>query len=263
MRPCAELQHVFLRAEMQATRRARFDARGLEPDGDPIDAQRALGHLARRSRESRNVERATRLAVLAADALVRIHVYDSVLVLDDRARRRAGFQAPGLIAVHALVLAHQPHEPAVEVPLVESDEIPVLGVEGRESLVACRPVRVATGAGRSIPGRPPRTPCSRCTSTCRCTSTPSARCAGPTGFPTPRRKSGGFRGVCATISDPLDFHEERLVFGRPGVGVHRRGRQEIGEGPVCPVVPRRIPSAAESRSTSAACRRPGAGADAW
>ena len=85
--------------------------------------------------KARDVERTAGLAVLAADALVRVHVHDSVGVLDDRAGRRARREAAGLLAVHALVLAHQPDETAVEVPLVEPDQVPVFRVQGRQRLV--------------------------------------------------------------------------------------------------------------------------------
>src|SRR5262249_29732301 len=94
--PLGEPQHVVLWAEVQASRRARLDARGLEPDGNPVHAERALGHLAGRLREAGHVERASRLAVLAADALVRVDVDDAVLVLDDRAGRGAGLEAARL-----------------------------------------------------------------------------------------------------------------------------------------------------------------------
>src|SRR6266542_3698615 len=47
-------------------------------------------------------------------------------------------QASGLVAVHALVLAHQPGDAAVEVPLVEADQIPVLGMQRRKRLIGAR-----------------------------------------------------------------------------------------------------------------------------
>src|SRR3984893_15610205 len=115
---------------METAGRTGFDARGLEADRDPVDAQRALGHLAGRLGEAGNVEGAAGLAVLAADAIVRVDVDDAIVVLDDRARRGTGCQAARLVAVHALILAHEPGESAVEVPFVEADQVPVLGLEG-------------------------------------------------------------------------------------------------------------------------------------
>ena len=94
-----------------------------------------LRHLPGLRREVRHVERAARLAVAAADALGRVHVHDAVRVLDDRAGRRAGLEAARVGAVHALVLAHEPLDAAVDLPLVEADQVPELGVERLEGLV--------------------------------------------------------------------------------------------------------------------------------
>src|SRR5207244_9931453 len=105
--------HVVLGPELQAGRRAGLDARRLETDADPVHAERALRHLARLLMELRHVEGASRLAVAAADALRGVDVHDPVRVLHDRARRGAGGEAPGILAVHALVLAHQPGEALV------------------------------------------------------------------------------------------------------------------------------------------------------
>src|SRR5436309_1447941 len=44
-------------------------------------------------------------------------------------RGGASREAAGILAVHALVLAHQPHEPTVEFLLVEADQVPELGVQ--------------------------------------------------------------------------------------------------------------------------------------
>src|SRR5207244_6273437 len=106
----AEREQRVLVAELQAPGRAGLDAGRLEADGDAVDAERALGHLVVARRVARHVERAARLAEAAADALLRIDVDDAVLVLHDRAGRRAGRQAARVGAVHALILAQQPRE---------------------------------------------------------------------------------------------------------------------------------------------------------
>src|SRR5207237_4030938 len=124
--PLRELDHVLLRAEVEATGRAGLDAGGLETDRDAVDAERALGHLPGGLREAGHVEGTAGLAVLAADALIRVDVDDAVGVLDDRARRGACGETSRLVAMHALVLAHQPDDASVEVALVESDQVPVL-----------------------------------------------------------------------------------------------------------------------------------------
>jgi hypothetical protein len=120
-----ERDHRVLGAELQAAGRARLDAGRLQPDLHPIHAQRALGHLACCAAEVRHTERAAGLAQAAADARVRVDVDDAVLVLHDRAGRRARVQAAGISAVHALVLAHEPGEAAaVQLLLAELDEVP-------------------------------------------------------------------------------------------------------------------------------------------
>jgi len=57
-------------------------------------------------------KRAAGEAVAAADAVILLEVDDAVGVLDDGAVRRAGDEAARLLAVHALVLAHQQHQAA-------------------------------------------------------------------------------------------------------------------------------------------------------
>src|SRR5262249_10775236 len=72
------------------------------------------------------------------DALGGVHVDDAVLVLDDRSRRGTGGEAARVLAVHALVLAHQPGEAVVGLLLLEADEVPVVGVQGGQRLVRAR-----------------------------------------------------------------------------------------------------------------------------
>src|SRR5258708_28201975 len=66
-------------------------------------------------RNARNVERTTRHAIAAADAVFLMEIDDAVRVLDDRARCRTGFQASRILAVHAAVLADQPFEVAIRI----------------------------------------------------------------------------------------------------------------------------------------------------
>src|ERR1019366_5904392 len=127
--------HVFLGAEMQAAGGTGFHARRLESHRRTVHAQRALRHLSRLRVELRHVERAARLAIAAADAVVLVHVHDAVRVLHDGARCGAGLEASRLGAVHALVLAHEPHQTALDFAFVEADEIPEAGVERRHRLV--------------------------------------------------------------------------------------------------------------------------------
>src|SRR5207247_1471079 len=105
-----ERTHVALRPELQTAGRTRFDARRFEPLPDAIRAERALVDFLGRAVELRDVERTPRDAVLAADAVLLLEVDDAVRVLDDGAVGRACAQAAGILAVHALVLAHQPHQ---------------------------------------------------------------------------------------------------------------------------------------------------------
>src|SRR5262249_4922408 len=98
-------------------------------------AERALRHLVRPGVELGHVEGTPRLAVAAPDAGLGVDVDDAVLVLHDRAGSGAGGQATRVLAVHALVLAHQPDDAAVEVLLVEADEVPEVRVQLGHRLV--------------------------------------------------------------------------------------------------------------------------------
>src|SRR5262249_11401041 len=84
----------------------------------------------------RNVERAARYAVLTPDAVLLLKIDDAVRVLDDGAVGRARAQAPRVLAVHALVLAHQPHQRTpVRLMLVKLDQVPVVPCRVRHRLV--------------------------------------------------------------------------------------------------------------------------------
>ena len=105
---CEEF-HVFLRAEMQAARRTRFDAGRLESRAHAVYAKRALENFSRSGAELRNVERTSRHAVAAADAMLLLKINNPVHILNDRSIRRARRQASRILAVHALIFAHQQH----------------------------------------------------------------------------------------------------------------------------------------------------------
>src|SRR5437763_12620692 len=131
-----ERAHVALRPELQTAGGTRFDARGLESLTDAVRTQGALVDLLRRAVELRDVEGTARDAVLAPDAVFLLKIDDAIGVLNDRAVRRTCAQAPGILAVHALVLAHQPHLRAVvALMLVELDQVPVVPLSGRHRLV--------------------------------------------------------------------------------------------------------------------------------
>src|SRR5436189_3250 len=84
------LPAATLGPELQASGGTRLDAGGLEPLSDAVRAQRALVDLLRGRVESRDIERAPRHAVLAADAVLLLEVDDPVRVLHDCAVGRAG-----------------------------------------------------------------------------------------------------------------------------------------------------------------------------
>ncbi len=100
---------------------------------------------------------------------------------------------PGLRAVHALVLPHQPAQAVLARPRARGTG------SGSRSSRSCRgasgtspSARSSRAEDRSTPGTPPRTPCSRCTSTCRRASTRSAAAGCPAPAPR-RRRCGEFR----------------------------------------------------------------------
>src|SRR5690242_19760467 len=108
-----EVQHVILRTEMQAAGRTRLDTGRLEPFTNAVAAERALKDAMRLRIHLRNIKGAARDAVAAADAIRLLEVHDAIGVLNDGAVCRTRREAPGLGAMHALVLAHKPHRRAV------------------------------------------------------------------------------------------------------------------------------------------------------
>src|SRR5438046_6055902 len=78
-----EIQHVFLAAEVQASRRTRFDACRFEPFAHAVRAQRALEDTIGLGVHFWNVERASRDAVAAANTVGLLKIDDAVGVLHD------------------------------------------------------------------------------------------------------------------------------------------------------------------------------------
>src|SRR5262249_903920 len=81
------------------------------------------------------VERAAGNAVLAADAIGLIEIDNAVGVLHNGAVRRAGDQATRLLAVHALVFAHQPLQAVVAFDLLKLNQVPEVPRRLRHGLV--------------------------------------------------------------------------------------------------------------------------------
>src|ERR1041384_417949 len=123
----SQLFHLVFGAEVQTSGGTGFYTGGLEPGPNSIGAQRTLEDFLGRRVEFRNVERAARNTVLTADTVLLIEVDDAVGVLNNRAVSGTRAQAARIGAVHALVLAHEPHQGSVfTFVLVELDQVPVV-----------------------------------------------------------------------------------------------------------------------------------------
>src|SRR5262249_54399099 len=121
---------------MEAAGRAGFDTGRLEPRAYSIRAQRALVNFLGLRIESRNVERTSSDAILAADAILLLEVHDAVRILNDRSIGRTRAETAGVGAVQAAVLAHQPLERAVIGDmLVEADQVIVIPLQIRHGLI--------------------------------------------------------------------------------------------------------------------------------
>src|SRR4029079_8103310 len=84
----------------------------------------------------RDVERTPGDAVAATDAVLLLKIDDSVFKLNDGAVSRTRAQAPWIFAVHALVLAQQPHEVTVVALFFDKlDQVVVIPLGGRHRLV--------------------------------------------------------------------------------------------------------------------------------
>src|SRR5208282_3208600 len=91
-------------------------------------------------------EGATGDAVAATDAVGLLEVHDAVGVLDDGAVGRAGSEAAGVGAVHALIFAHEPLQGTVfAFVFVEEDQVPVVPARLRHGLVGVVEDGVAEG----------------------------------------------------------------------------------------------------------------------
>src|SRR6266446_654693 len=144
--PLGEELHVVLAAEMQATCGAGFDACRLQPLADAICAERAFVDSFGFRIEFGNVEGAAGDAVTAADAVVLLKIYDAVRVLNDGAIGGARGEASRVGTVHALILAHEPHQGAVfSFVFIEANQVPVIPARVRHGLVAVVKNRGAEG----------------------------------------------------------------------------------------------------------------------
>src|SRR5690606_28342663 len=98
----------FLGAENDGAGRTGFDTGRLLPHGHPVGAQVALIGFVVFLGYARDIEGTARYAIAAAYAVFLMKVDDAVVVLDDGAWSRTGFQAARVFAVHAAVFADQP-----------------------------------------------------------------------------------------------------------------------------------------------------------
>src|SRR5579859_3713411 len=131
-----KVQHVVLRTEMQAAGGTRLDARGFEPFAHAIGAKRAFENAVRLRIHLWYVKRAAGDAVTAADAIGLLEIHDAVGVLHDGAVGGTRREAARLGAMHALVLAHQPHQRTVfALMFVEENQVPVIPARLRHRLV--------------------------------------------------------------------------------------------------------------------------------
>ena len=73
-----EVQHVFFAAEVQAAGGASFDAGRFEALADAVIAQGAFEHAFCFGIEFRNIERAARDAVPAADTFILLKIVDAI-----------------------------------------------------------------------------------------------------------------------------------------------------------------------------------------
>src|SRR5262249_16695436 len=124
-----DLYQILLRAELQTSGRTCFDARRLQAIRQSVRTQCAFVDLLRFRVQPRDVKGASGAAVFAADAMLLLKVDDPVGILHDRARRRARSQTARILAMHALILCHQPVETLrpVRTPLdvfIETDQVP-------------------------------------------------------------------------------------------------------------------------------------------
>src|ERR1051325_10210229 len=130
-----DLHHVALRAKVQTPGRTRFDTSRLKSLAYSIGAECALVDLLRLLIELGNVKRTTGNAIAAANAVLLLKIDDAVLVLDNGAISGARAQATRIFTVHALVLAHEPHQIAVALVLGKLDQVPVVPISSRHCLV--------------------------------------------------------------------------------------------------------------------------------
>ena len=183
------LPQLVQRAELDRVRRARFRTRRLQAVVQPVVAHRALPRPAVTLAPFDHPVRAARHAIAAPIANVLLHNDCAELGAEQRARR-AHVQTPRVRAVLAHVGAHQPPEirsclgarriawarksrhPQIDWFrrwLLDERHMPPRVRAQLARVVERHPQQVEPVVGHacSIPCRPPRTPCSRCTPMCR------------------------------------------------------------------------------------------------
>ena len=84
---------------------------GSMPHRHPVGTEGAFVDFAVLLRKAGDVEGAAGDAVAAPDAVLLMEVHNAVGVLDDGARRGAGHETSGVLAVHTAVFADQPFQP--------------------------------------------------------------------------------------------------------------------------------------------------------
>ena len=130
-----DLDHLLFGAEMQAACRTSLDAGRFKPLTYAIGTERALENLLRLLIELRNIERTARDAVTTTNAVLLLKIDYAIFVFNDRTVSGTRAQASRILAMHALVLTHQPHQIPITLVFGEFDEVPVVPLGGRHRLI--------------------------------------------------------------------------------------------------------------------------------
>src|SRR4029077_16304943 len=127
-----------------------LDARRLEPLRNAAIPQPAFENFRLRLAKFWNFKGTARHGIAAPDSIGFLKIRNAVRVLPDGAVGWASDQASRLLAVHALILAHQQlHSAVLALVFVELDQIPVIPRRLRHRLVAV--VECSFGERISVP----------------------------------------------------------------------------------------------------------------